>query len=143
MEREYRSDKITERVIYCIIKVHQELGPGFLESVYRRALHMELQKQGLAIEVEKDVVIYYDGQEVGHHHVDLVVEGRLIVELKTVEALSKAHYAQVRSYLRATGAQRAILVNFSGERADFRRIEQPCERRVSKGDVEIERRPGG
>jgi GxxExxY protein len=107
--------------------------------VYRRALHLELQKLGLAIEVEKDFVIYYDGREVGHHHVDLLVEGHVLVELKTVEALSKAHYAQVRSYLRATGAPLALLVNFSGERADFRRIEHPSQQRVSKGDVEIER----
>ncbi|MBT9583664.1 GxxExxY protein [bacterium] len=71
--------------------------------MYRRALVVELKRAGLFVEVEKEVVIYYCGQEVGRHKLDLVVESRLIVELKTVEDLSKAHYAQVRSYLKATG----------------------------------------
>jgi GxxExxY protein len=119
----YRRDKLTEKIIRCIIQVHQTLGPGFLESVYRRALLIELRKQGLTIEAEKEVIVYYDGQKVGRHRLDLLVEGQVIVELKTVEALSKAYYAQVRSYLKATGLGLALLVNFAEERADFRRIE--------------------
>lgn len=102
--------------------MHQTLGPGFLEKVYRRAMRIELCKHRLASETEKQVVIYYDGEEVGRHRLDLVVEGRLIVELKTVEALSRAHYAQVRSYLTAARLDVALLVNFAGHRADFRRI---------------------
>lgn len=116
-------DRLSGRIIHCIIKVHQTLGPGFLESVYRRALIVELRKQHLAIEVEKEIRILYDGVQVGTHRLDLLVDGRVIVELKTVEALSKAHYAQVRSYLVATGMKLALLVNFAEERADFRRIE--------------------
>lgn len=116
-------DDLTGRVIRCIIHVHQALGPGFLESVYRRALLVELRNQDLASESEKEVAVYYDGQEVGRHRLDLLVEGQLIVELKTVEALSKAHYAQVRSYLGATRLDLALLVNFAEDRADFRRIE--------------------
>jgi GxxExxY protein len=121
----YRGDGLTRRVIQCVIQVHQTLGPGFLESVYRRALLIELRKQDLATDTEKEVVIYYDGQKVGRHCVDLIVEGRVIVELKTVAALSKAHYAQVRSYLRATRLDIALLVNFATDRADFRRVEFP------------------
>ena len=120
---EYRSDTLTERVILCIIRVHQTLGPGFLESVYQRALLIELHKQNLAAEFEKEIVIYSDGQKVGRHCLDLLVEGRLILELKTVEALSKAHYAQVRSYLKASRLDIALLVNFATDRADFRRIQ--------------------
>ncbi|MGH7465935.1 MAG: GxxExxY protein [Longimicrobiales bacterium] len=123
MEIEYRGDTLTGRVIRCIIHVHQTLGPGFLESVYRRALLIELRKQHLATEAEKEVVVYYDGQQVGRHRLDLLVEGQVILELKTVEALSKAHYAQVRSYLRATQLDLALLVNFADDRADFRRVE--------------------
>jgi GxxExxY protein len=67
-------------------------------------------------------VIYHDGHEAGHR-LDLLVEQQVILELKTVEALSKAHYAQVRSYLEATRLELALLINFAGERADFRRIE--------------------
>ena len=114
----------TPRVIYCIIRVHQILGPGFVESVYRRALLIELRKQRLRTETEKEIVVYYDEFEVGRHRLDLLVNGQVIVELKTVEFLSKAHYAQIRSYLKATGLRTGLLVNFASERADFRRINQ-------------------
>jgi GxxExxY protein len=123
MEMHFGNEKFTERVIECIIHVHQTLGPGFLESVYRNALLIELRKQHFETESEKEVVVYYDGQEVGRHRLDILVEGSIIVELKTVEALSKAHYSQVRSYLKATGLELALLVNFSDSLADFRRIE--------------------
>lgn len=120
---EYGEDKLTEAVIQCIIKVHQSLGPGFLESIYRKALLIELKKCGLHVEDEKEVTVHYEGMEVGRHRLDIVVENKVIVELKTVEHLSEAHYAQVRSYLKATGLRVAILVNFAAEKADFRRIE--------------------
>jgi GxxExxY protein len=119
----FRDEKLTERIIQCIIHVHKTLGPGFLESVYRNAVLVELRKHNLSTEVEKEIVVYYDHREVGRHRLDLLVEGQVILELKTVEAFSKAHYAQVRSYLKATGLQIALLINFSGFRADFRRIE--------------------
>lgn len=116
-------DSLTERIIQCIIRVHQTLGPGFLENVYRRALLLELLKQGLATEMEKEVTVYYGGQEVGRHRLDLLVERQVILELKTVERLINVHYAQVRSYLKATDLAVALLVNFAEERADFRRVE--------------------
>lgn len=118
-----RTDQLTERIIGCIIKVHQTLGPGFLESIYQRSLLIELTKGGFSVEAEKDVVILYDGQEVGRHRLDLVVEHQVAVELKAVEKLSRAHYAQVRSYLKATGLAVGLLVNLSKPMADFRRIE--------------------
>lgn len=120
---EYQQDRLSQTIIECIIKVHQTLGPGFKESVYRNALLIELGKHDLSTETEKEVVIYYEGQEVGRHRLDIVVEKKVIVELKTVEDLSKAHYAQVRSYLKATRLLVAILVNFASEKADFRRID--------------------
>jgi len=119
----YEGDRLTEAIIECIIKVHQTLGPGFLESVYRKALLIEMRKCNLGVQDEKEVIIYYDGEEVGRHRLDILVEGKVIVELKTVEELSKAHYAQVRSYLKATNLTVALLVNFAKEKADFRRIE--------------------
>ena len=120
---DYQEDKLTEAIIQCIIKVHQTLGPGFLESVYRRALLVEIKQRNLPVETEKEIVVYYEGVEVGRHRLDILVDSKVIVELKTVDDLSKAHYAQVRSYLKATGLRLALLVNFSKEKADFRRIE--------------------
>ena len=77
----------------------------------------------LNVETEKEAVVYYEAEEVGRHRLDIVVGDRIIIELKTVEELSKAHYAQVRSYLKATGLKIGLLVNFAKEKADFRRIE--------------------
>ncbi|MCI0612024.1 GxxExxY protein [bacterium] len=120
---QYQRDKLAETIIASIIKVHQILGPGFKESIYRNSLLIELRKNDLATQTEKEIVIFYEGQEVGRHRLDIVVQNKIIIELKTVEDLSKAHYAQVRSYLKATRLSVGILVNFAAEKADFRRIE--------------------
>jgi GxxExxY protein len=117
------SDGLTERIIWCLIRVHQTLGPGFLENVYRRALVIELGRQGLSCEVEKEVVVLYDGEEVGHHRIDVLVENEVLLELKAVESLARVHYAQLRSYMSASNIERGLLVNFSAEHADFRRVE--------------------
>jgi GxxExxY protein len=124
-KKDWSNGTLTEVIIQGIIRVHQTLGPGFLESIYREALVIELRRRDLRIEKEHTIRIYYEGQEVGTHRLDLLVEGRIIVELKTVETLDRAHYAQVRSYLRATGLKLALLVNFAGDKADFRRISVP------------------
>lgn len=120
---EYNEDKITERIINCIIKVHQTLGPGFLENIYRKSLIIELRKNNLKFENEKEIIVSYEGIEVGRHRLDLLVENKIVIELKTVDELSKAHYAQLKSYLKATGLQVGILVNFSAAKADYRRVE--------------------
>jgi len=115
-------DKLTHQIIEAIIVVHGILGPGFAEQIYQRALAIELKKKGLRFATEAEIVIAYDGQTIGRHRLDFLIEDKVIVELKTVEDLGKAHYAQVRSYLRATSLQVALLVNFSKEKADYRRI---------------------
>lgn len=119
------NDAMTSRIIEAVIKVHQTLGPGFIESVYHNALILELCRRRIEIDTEKLISIFYEGQIVGKHRLDLVVAGQVIVEVKTVTALNNAHYAQVRSYLRAVDLKVGLLVNFSLEKADFRRIELP------------------
>ena len=110
-------------MIGCIIRVHQKLGPGFIESIYRNALVVECGLQGLHAEMEREIPIYYEGHFVGKHKLDLLVEDHLILELKAIDDLSRAHYAQVRSYLKASGLRRALLVNFATAKADIRRVE--------------------
>ncbi len=120
--------EITERIIRAVIKVHRALGPGFLESIYQNSLLLELESQRLSVESEKSIVVTYEGRPVGNHRLDLVVEKRIVVELKAVEDLSQAHYAQLRSYLRASELQTGLLINFAKEKADFRRVElRPVE----------------
>jgi GxxExxY protein len=105
-----------------VIRVHAVLGPGFLEGIYRRALMVELRNRRLGVEAEREIVIYYEEHEIGRHRLDLLVGRTLVLELKAVESLCSAHYAQVRSYLKATGLKRALLINFSAPHADYRRV---------------------
>jgi len=111
------------RVIGAMIEVHKELGPGFLEKVYRRALEVELARREIPFESEKQVVVQYKGTVVGDHRLDFFIADELVVELKTVEQLGKKHYAQVRSYLKAVNKPVGLLVNFSDFQLDPRRVE--------------------
>jgi GxxExxY protein len=106
-----------------MIEVHKQSGPGFLEKVYRRAIAIELQEQGLRFETEKEITLQYKGKRVGTHRLDLFVEDELVVELKTVDELNKKHYAQVRSYLKATDKPVGLLVNFADFQLNARRVE--------------------
>lgn len=118
-------DEISRRIIESVIRVHRELGPGFNESIYQKALLVDFATMGLAFECEKVVDILYQGVNVGVHRLDLVVEGLIILELKVVEQLSKAHYAQLKSYLHAANLEVGLLINFANEKADFRRVVVP------------------
>jgi len=116
-------DGLIYQVIGGMIDVHKVLGPGFLENVYHRALEIELKNRGLAFETEKEVALRYCGESVGVHRLDLLVEGELVVELKTVEELHPKHYAQVRSYLKAVDKRVGLLANFADCQLDCRRVE--------------------
>ncbi len=116
-------EKLIYRVIGCMIAVHKELGPGFLEPLYRRALELEFVAQGISSESEKEVSLYYRERPIGMQRLDVFVEGELVVELKAVESLMKKHYAQVRSYLKAVNKPIGLLANFSDYQLDPRRVE--------------------
>jgi len=105
--------ELTGKIIEGAIKVHKELGPGFLESIYQTALPIELLKQGLEIETQKEIKIYYDGKEIGIHRLDIVVNKQVIVELKAVKEFDESHLAQVLSYLKATDLRVGLLLNFA------------------------------
>ncbi len=119
-------DEAFEQIVYntigAMIEVHKQLGPGFLENVYHRALEIELAYRGIKFETEKEVEMTYRGSVIGDHRLDLCVENQLVVELKTVESIGKKHYAQVRSYLKATHKKVALLANFSDYSLDPRRV---------------------
>jgi len=116
-------DALRGAVIGCCIAVHKELGPGFLESVYHRALEIELAHNNIPFETQKEIAVSYRGHHVGIHRLDLLIDERLTVELKTVERLNREHYAQVRSYLKAVGQMVGLLVNFAVIPVDVRRVE--------------------
>lgn len=118
-------NRLTERVIGCAIDVHRTLGPGFLEALYAEALAMSFDEAGLRFGRELRVSVLYKGRSIGEHRLDLLVEDRVVVELKAVETLAKVHFAQVRSYLRATGLRVGILLNFESSILEIRRILNP------------------
>jgi GxxExxY protein len=105
--------ELTETIIGAAIKVHRELGPGFLERIYENALRHELAKSGLAAEQQRLVTVWYDGVNVGDHRLDLVVEGKVLLELKAVESVDSRAVAQTISSLRAAGLELGLIINFN------------------------------
>lgn len=101
-------------VLDCAFEVHRELGPGLLESVYEQAMALELADRGIAFTRQLEVAAYYKGSDLGiGFRADMVVDGRLLIELKTVDALIPAHLAQVMTYLRLLNIRRGLLLNFN------------------------------
>ena len=100
------------RIVEAARLVHQTLGPGFLESIYCRALVSELKSRGYPIEREKQIKIWYGTQLVGKHRLDLVVDGNIILELKANRGIVGVHLAQLRSYLQASGHPFGLILNF-------------------------------
>jgi GxxExxY protein len=103
---------VVRRIIGCAIAVHRELGPGFLESIYKRAMYIALTKAGMAYESEKTVNVMYEGTAIPGQRVDLIVEEVAVVELKAVKRFDDVHEAQVISYLKTTGLRAGLLINF-------------------------------
>ena len=114
--------ELSERVIAAAIRVHRELGPGFLEVMYEEALSLELTATGLSFERQKLLPVFYREHLIGEHRLDLVVEGKLILELKAISQLEKIHFAIVRSYLKASGLDDALLLNFASTRLVVKRV---------------------
>jgi GxxExxY protein len=113
--------ELTEKIIGCAMKVHATLGPGFLESVYQKALAHELNKAGLKVACERTIAVHYDGISVGDFSADMLVEDRVMLELKANQALAPANEVQLVNYLTATGIEIGLLLNFGAERLEFKR----------------------
>ncbi len=108
-------ESLITKVIGLCIDVHRELGPGLNESVYARACRVELESHGIAYESEYPVPIRYRGRLLCHLRIDLFIERRMVLELKSVETIHKIHIAQTVNYLRLTGAKAGLIVNFNVE----------------------------
>jgi len=115
-------EDLTERIISCAIEVHKKLGPGFLESIYENALIIELQRQNFRVEQQREVVVRYDGVEVGRHRTDLIVDDTIVIELKAVKNIEDIHFAIVKSYLKALGKEHGLLINFSKPVLQVKRV---------------------
>lgn len=109
-------------IVGAAMEVHRQLGVGFLEAVYQKALAYELTLRGIPFEEQKVLSVYYKGQLVGEYQADFVVDGKIVLELKSVSAISNAHMAQARNYLAATGLRLAILINFGAASLETKRV---------------------
>ena len=128
-------DPVSEQVIGCAFRVARVLGPGFLEKVYENALRHELGKAGLRAQSQRALEVWYDGVLVGAFVADLVVEDRILVELKACRALTEVHVAQGLNYLAATGLTTCLLLNFGALKVEVRRLgrDRPGRRGAALG----------
>jgi len=119
-----KHEQLINKVIGAAIEVHRHLGPGFLESIYERALCYELQLQGIQFEKQVEILVPYKEISISGQRLDLIIEKFLILELKAVEAILPIHEAQLMSYLKSTGLKVGLIINFRVKRlkAGIRRI---------------------
>ncbi len=106
---------VTNRIISCAMEVHSALGPGLLENLYEEALEHEFKLRGVQYERQKEIGLKYKGVDIGKHRMDYLVEDRIILELKAVEAINRVHMAQLLTYLKAMNKKVGLLINFNVE----------------------------
>ena len=129
-------EALTGKIIGAAIEVHRQLGPGFLESIYENALVIALRQQGLKVDQQMAVSIYFAGHEVGEHRLDLLVEDLIVVELKAIKRLLDIHFSITRSYLKAVNREHGLLINFAKPILEVRRV-------IRKGSTYEETRNAG
>ena len=120
-EKSKIDDPLTQKVIGCAIAIHRVLGPGFLENIYHRAIAHEFNKAQIPYLSEAPMQVMYDGIVLGDYVADFLVDKRVVIELKAVEALTKAHEIQLVNYLTATRYDVGLLINFGGQKVQVRR----------------------
>jgi GxxExxY protein len=115
-------ETLSGRIIEAAIDVHKQLGPGFLESIYENAMKVALTRRRLPFTTQRVVRVCYEGEPVGEHRLDLVVDENIVVELKAIKALEALHFAQLRSYLKATALRVGLLMNFNAPTLVVKRV---------------------
>ena len=127
-----KHSEITDKILHAFYKrVYPALGYGFLERIYRNAMVIALQSEGFKVDAESPIQVYFEGTLIGEYYADLLVEDKVIVELKAVDFLLKEHEAQLLNYLRATQHQVGLLLNF-GPKPEIRRMAFNNERKLSQ-----------
>ncbi len=114
--------ELSYKIVGLAMQVHRELGYGFLEKVYENAFMVLLRKEGIHAEQQEPITVHFDGEVVGEYYADILVENKIILELKSVETILDAHKAQALNYLKATGLRLAMILNFGKEGFAFERL---------------------
>lgn len=121
---------ITDVILKVYYEVYNELGSGFLEKVYQNAMYFELLAKGYKVEAQKQIKVYFKKQLVGEYYADLIVDDKVIVELKACEVLMNVHVAQTMNYLKATEIEVGLLLNF-GDEPEFKRFIYTNDRKIN------------
>lgn len=122
--------KITDDILKVYYDIYNQLGYGFLEKVYQNAMFFELKSKGYKVEAQKPIKVYFKNQLVGEYYADLLVDDKIIIELKACEVLMNVHVAQLMNYLKATKIEVGLLLNF-GEEPEFKRIIYTNDRKMN------------
>jgi GxxExxY protein len=134
--RGLKHEELTRKIIGVFYEVYNELGQGFLESVYEGAMEIALAEAGLRVERQVPVPVWFRGRQVGDFKADLLVEGLVILELKAARAFDPSHEAQLLNYLRATEIEVGLLLNF-GPKPEFKRFAYDNERKRQGGKPDV------
>jgi GxxExxY protein len=128
---EHRLNELTEKILGCAFRVSNKMGCGFLEKCYENAMAIELRKAGLAFQQQAPINVLYDDEIVGVYVADIIVEGLVLIELKTVREFDEIHSAQCLNYLRATGLPVCLLLNFAKPKVEVKRFRNKPDWRAS------------
>lgn len=115
-------NSLSNKIIGLAIKVHKELGPGFVERIYEKALAYEFEKEKLPFVQQRAIKVRYEDLEVGNQRVDFIVEDEIIIELKAVSEISEIHQAQMISYLRTINKRLGLILNFAKKKLEIKRV---------------------
>ena len=127
---------LTGNILNCCFEVMRELGPGFLEKIYKNALLIAMKEKGLQVEIERPYEVIFRGKIIGRYNADLVVEKTVIVELKCCENLVREHQAQLFNYLLVSQLPVGLLINFQHRKLEYKRLHRPEECEIEKEVVE-------
>ena len=122
VRKKIRFPELSYKIMEAVFEVHNQLGPGFTENIYEAALVRELVDRRIQCEHQKSIKIRYKGKHLGTYRLDLVVDGKIILELKAMKSLERVHKQQLKSYLKASKLTLGILINFGSEKVEFHRI---------------------
>jgi len=136
-----KHEELTQAIIGCAFEVINELGSGFLESVYQNAMCVALRQKGLTVMPQHPIAVYFRGEPVGDFFADLFVENLVVVELKAVKAIVPEHQAQVINYLIATRIDVGLLINFGNPKLEYERFMRRINKDIQDGQDGIQNDP--
>ena len=122
VKSDYKFSDLTDKIIGIGINIHKELGPGFVEKIYQRALYLELKDSKLRFTRERKLIIYYKKVNLGYETVDFEIEGKVLIEIKAVSEINDIHRAQLLSYLKSSGCKVGLILNFARPTLEIKRI---------------------